>query len=259
MARYGDPLSHAQLRAHDRPRDLIPAQVWEEALATLRARLPVGCRVVEVGIGSGSYGGRLAAQDVDVIGVDLNDTMLRSAQHRWQHLDARLVQADATRLPIRHGAADAVLIAQVLHLIPNWYDALDESVRVLGDAGIVAISGGGGVGGSGVGRFFRSVLGDVPPLPGASDRQEIYDAVVALGGEPLDPITIEVEADQSLRDFIDRLENNPFAWHPDVDPQRLVTAGELTRADVIEHGLDLDEPRPTPVGVSLDLFAFSGR
>ncbi len=63
------------------------------------------------------------------------------------------------------------------------------------------------------------------------------------GGEQLDPIRIETEAQQSLRDFIDRLENNPFAWHPRVDQQQLASAAEQTRADVVQRGLDLDKSR----------------
>ncbi len=131
VSQYRDPLSDAQLRAHDRARDLVPEEVWAEALSLLQARLALGSGIVEVGIGSGSYGGRLAARGIQVIGVDINETMLKSAQCRWRDLNTRLVQADATQLPIRDGQVDAVLIAQVLHVVPNWHDVLGETMRIL--------------------------------------------------------------------------------------------------------------------------------
>jgi hypothetical protein len=128
---------------------------------------------------------------------------------------------------------------------------------LLRDGGIVAVSGGGGTGRSGIGRVFRSALGEVPPLPGASSTEEIAEAFVASGFERLEPVRVAAEADQSRREFIDRLEHNPFAWHPDVDAGRLARAAEHTRAEVASWGVDLDEAVPTPTGVSLDLFRLS--
>ncbi len=254
MQAYAGALSDAEIRAHDRPRDLAPHAVWRAALDELVAPLPTSPAVVDVGIGTGAYGGRLAARGIDVVGVDVNASMLRTALAGWPGLHGRVVRGDATRLPIASSSADLVVVAQVLHLVPAWTAVVDEIRRVLRPGGTVAASGGGGTGRSGIGRAFREALGDHPALPGASSHEEIARAFVARGFETTGPIRIEAEADQTRREFIDRLEHNVFAWHPDVDAARRARAAERTRSVVRSWGVDLDEAVPMPTGVAFARF-----
>ena len=69
-------------------------------------RLQPGALLVDVGCGTGRHARALRPQGIRVVGVDLSSGLLRAAAARdcggW-------VQADARRLPVRTGAADAVM------------------------------------------------------------------------------------------------------------------------------------------------------
>lgn len=249
-----DEFTDRHVRAHDRPRDLVPDDIWDEALQRLQAHLRADARVIEVGVGTGAYAGRLAERGAQVIGFDLDETMLRAAARRWSGLRSRLAIGNASDAPVRSGSADCVLIAQVLHLVPKWHDVLDEANTMLRRGGLIAASGGGGTGNSGLGRRFRAHLGDVPSPPGASSRQEINDALSDRGFEHVETIRIVRDVSQTPRAFIDRLENNPFAWHPSVTQGALAAAAETTRNEAAASGIDLDTPSTFPAGVNLDLF-----
>ena len=257
MTAYRDELSAKSVTAHDRPRDLVPPELWQSALSELEQHIVADALVAEIGIGTGAYGGRMADRGSVVIGFDVNQSMIRSAVERWPGLACRLALGDGTALPVASNRFGAVVIAQVLHLVPAWRRILSETARILRPGGLLAVTGGGGTGRSGIGNRFRELVGDVPALPGAASREEIAHAVAALGGEQVAVIRARGEAQQSISDFIDRLEHNPFAWHPDVRAERLAAAAETVRAESVASGVDVDVPRPTPVGVGFDLFRLS--
>ncbi|MPY80299.1 MAG: methyltransferase domain-containing protein [Actinophytocola sp.] len=120
-------------------------QRWYETPTLIRlGGLPApGSRALELGCGSG-YGTQLilerfGADHVDA--VDLDPAMIRRAQRRLDgHADrVCLAQGSATDLPLsldaRDGSYDAVFDFGIIHHIPNWRDALDETVRVLKPGG----------------------------------------------------------------------------------------------------------------------------
>jgi SAM-dependent methyltransferase len=79
--------------------------------------LPPRVRLVDVGTGLGDIPSAARAMlskrgvDVDAIGVDASESLLRSSRHRFQGV----VAGDARRLPLADGAADIVTCSQVLH------------------------------------------------------------------------------------------------------------------------------------------------
>lgn len=90
-------------------------------------------RLLDVGGGTGR-----AARAVDVderIVVDAAPGMLRAAR------DAGLetVVGDAMRLPFRDGRADAILIVDAMHHMPNARTVIDECARVLAPGGVVVV------------------------------------------------------------------------------------------------------------------------
>lgn len=98
--------------------------VLRDALA--RGGVAPGALCVEVGSGTGSSTPDLAARYRTVVAVDLSREMLR---HAPAETGAR-VQADAARLPLPDGCADAVVLVNAL-LFP------DEVARVLAPDGVV--------------------------------------------------------------------------------------------------------------------------
>ncbi len=92
--------------------ELYPHRDDEEAsrvAALLESRGVVrrGDRVVDLACGAGRHAVALSRLGARVVGLDLSMPLLRAGQRRWQ--DARLVRADIRVLPLRTGAADAVV------------------------------------------------------------------------------------------------------------------------------------------------------
>lgn len=80
--------------------------------------------------------GRLAPVfDARVVVVDAAPGMLRQARDRG--VDA--VRGDAATLPLRDGAADAVVVHDALHHVPDAAGALAAAARVVRPGGVVVV------------------------------------------------------------------------------------------------------------------------
>jgi len=96
-------------------------------------------RLLEVGVGTGRIARPLLQRSIKVCGVDIAPRMMSRLRDQLTpaHTTPDLLLADATRLPFRGGAFPAVLFVHVLHLIPNWRDAVAEMRRLLAPGGVV--------------------------------------------------------------------------------------------------------------------------
>jgi SAM-dependent methyltransferase len=56
--------------------------------------------------------------------------------HPHAAIHADLEQGDVTQLPFADASFDVTLMVHVLHLIPNWRDAISEALRVLVPSGV---------------------------------------------------------------------------------------------------------------------------
>ena len=104
----------------------------EERLAPTRDALerggvPRGGLAVEIGSGTGLQTPVLAEHFEHVVSVDLSPAMLALSPRRG---DVFLLQADASRLPLVAGSADAVVCVNAF-LFPGEY------ARVLGETGVI--------------------------------------------------------------------------------------------------------------------------
>jgi SAM-dependent methyltransferase len=141
--RLGRDPHPAETRAFFAPR----AATWEErfpdddpayAAAVAELGLRAGQTALDVGCGTGRALPHLRAavgRDGNVLGVDLTPEMLATAQELGRHLHGWLVLADARRLPLRAGGADAVFAAGLLRHLPDAGDGLAELARVTGAGG----------------------------------------------------------------------------------------------------------------------------
>jgi ubiquinone/menaquinone biosynthesis C-methylase UbiE len=110
---------------------------------------------------------------------------------RARRFSRPLVRADATGLPFRHGAFDAVVASQLVELVPPGGHALTEMARVLRPGGylIVATPDYGRRRWRLLGAFYSRIVpgaGDHPPLARYSRRQ-LVDEVASRG------LTLEAE------------------------------------------------------------------
>jgi SAM-dependent methyltransferase len=131
-------------RARRTERAYLSPEIRYQRQHTLDALAPAhGACVLDVGCGPGLLTRGLAAAvgpDGFVLGLDLSPSMLALAHQRCAGIpQIALTQADATRLPVRSGAADAVAAAQVLLYVEQPQAALAEIRRVLRPDGRVAI------------------------------------------------------------------------------------------------------------------------
>ncbi|MFI1471251.1 class I SAM-dependent methyltransferase [Streptomyces wuyuanensis] len=74
-----------------------------------------------------------------VVGVDLTLEMLQAAAHAGRDRDATLLQADASRLPLRTASMDAVFASGLIAHLPNPADDLRELARVVRPGGRLAL------------------------------------------------------------------------------------------------------------------------
>lgn len=73
------------------------------------------------------------------LGLDLTPAMLARAGHRKGHLDLRVVQGDAQRLPFADHSFDCVVLHLILAVVPQSQACLQETARVLRPGGKVLI------------------------------------------------------------------------------------------------------------------------
>lgn len=102
------------------------AAAWVLDLAGVVA----GSRVLDAGCGNGLYLRALRVRRASVVGCDLSPGMLRAIARSGD-----LINADVTALPIRDGAVDVVIAAQLLDLVPDRGAAVRELRRVLAPSG----------------------------------------------------------------------------------------------------------------------------
>ncbi|SNR50528.1 class I SAM-dependent methyltransferase [Halorubrum vacuolatum] len=91
-------------------------------------------RLLDVGGGSGRAAAAITGPEVTV--VDASPRMLGRAR-RVRGLDA--MAGDASRLPVRDDAVDAVMIVDALHHFPDADATLAEVARVLAPGGVLVV------------------------------------------------------------------------------------------------------------------------
>lgn len=133
-----DPVAHI----YDDTRGYPPGVAHAIADAMMR-RGPImpGAQTLEIGIGTGRIALPLLERGVHITGVDISTRMIERLRAKyaderaarpsapWGRLEVTL--GDITTLPFATGSFDAVVAVHVLHLVPQWRQALREALRVL--------------------------------------------------------------------------------------------------------------------------------
>ena len=116
-----------------------------EAIVAAAGATPT-TRFLEMGIGTGRIAFPLITRGYHYTGIDLSEKMMALLQqklivyhaaHPEAPVHADLSQGDVTQLPYADASFDVALMVHVLHLIPNWRDALSEALRVLVPGGVL--------------------------------------------------------------------------------------------------------------------------
>jgi ubiquinone/menaquinone biosynthesis C-methylase UbiE len=118
----------------------VSAQVEAQIVAILNRELTPRGRCLEIGVGTGRIGLPLYRSGVDMTGLDLSRPMMEKLIEKAAGSPFPLIQGTATRLPFRDDVFGGGLIVHVLHLIPEWREAVAELVRVVRPGGVVVTS-----------------------------------------------------------------------------------------------------------------------
>jgi len=211
-----------------------PPEVAEKVGAVAHSLLPAG-RVLEIGVGTGRIARPLLQRGVEVTGLDLSLNMLHRLVEQLPPDPApRLAQADATCLPFPAGAFQAVLSVHVLHLIPNWEQALEEMRRVLARGGVYLIGFDQRDPASPISRTndqWRAIAGrylEDPNHPGVRDFDRVERYLEQAGGhkETIEAVAWEVAFNPG--EYIRQIEAGMFSYTWRLDPALVPTcAAEL--------------------------------
>jgi ubiquinone/menaquinone biosynthesis C-methylase UbiE len=229
---------------YDATRGLTP-EALQGTVAVLSDELAGRGRCLEIGVGTGRIGLPLYRSGVAMTGLDLSRPMMSKLVEKAAGDPFPLVQGTATRLPFRDHVFGAGLIVHVLHLIPNWRDALDELVRVIRPGGAIVIS---------IGMEeqkpsmweemhvqFREEAGLPPHFPGFRRTEDIDEAMTTRGAKQRQLRSVSERRSRSPREIADLLESGVFSFTWDVDPVVLHAAAERLKAWAAERYGPLDE------------------
>ncbi|MGZ8282045.1 MAG: ArsR/SmtB family transcription factor [Allosphingosinicella sp.] len=108
----------------------------EAAIARALAGRPIG-RLVDIGTGTGRMIELFGPDATQSLGIDRSPEMLRLARVKLAEaeLAVELRQGDMYALPLPAGAAETVILHQVLHYAQNPAAAVKEAARLLGPSG----------------------------------------------------------------------------------------------------------------------------
>ena len=118
----------------------VPESAVEQRILDMLADSPIG-HMVDIGTGTGRMIELVGGQASSALGIDRSPEMLRLARVKLADagLDAELRQGDMYALPIHDGAADLVILHQVLHFAQHPSAAIAESARLLSPGGRLLI------------------------------------------------------------------------------------------------------------------------
>lgn len=108
------------------------------AVARAAALVPAGARVLDCAAGTGLFSLAAAKRAGSVLCTDLSKTMLEQAERKARRrglTNLRFARRDVTALPDPDGGFDAVIAANVLHLLPEPERAVRELWRVTAPGG----------------------------------------------------------------------------------------------------------------------------
>jgi len=221
----------------------------EGLIPQLAAELPRDAPCLEIGVGTGRIALPLVEEGVRVVGIDISLGMVRKLAAKRQGRGPELVIADATRLPFREGTFACAMAAHVLHLIPEWEQAVAELLRVVRPGGVIVASRGGREEGQrgwmqSVRRRFFDEAAAGPWPPGAGNIEQVDRHMVRLGATVRDLPLPAHETERTVNEVVANLEAGYWSACWELDDATRKHAAAATRDWAARELGDLDVRRP---------------
>ncbi len=154
MSTLPNPISFDRISDRYDATRTLPSEQQERVARGIMAAVGgrLGTRFVEPGVGTGRLALPLLRQGADYVGVDISRRMLDRLREKlgatpWLVGRIMLREARAEALPLPDASCDAALTAYILHLLPDWRQAIDELRRVVRPGGyyVHVVDYGGGL------------------------------------------------------------------------------------------------------------------
>lgn len=173
---------------------------WRAVELRLLSRVDFAEPVLDVGCGEGEFARMLLGAQKEVVGLDLANNALRQARV----LSARVIKADATRLPFSDACFGSALSNCVLEHIPDDVAVVAEMGRVLKPGGVAAIT---------------------VPSPGLKEHLYPYQKLRAEGRD--------AEAAEYLEEFDSRLAH--LHYRTEAEWREIFTAGGFSEVTLTPY------------------------
>jgi SAM-dependent methyltransferase len=211
----------AEAERYDASRGGEPRAV-AAAEAVSRLLPPDARTVADIACGTGIVTRLLRRPGRDVLGFDRSPGMLKLAAGRLPH---RVAVSDATRLPIRFGGVDAVVLVWLLHLLDDAAPVVAEAARVLRPGGVFVTTVDKD---DAVVNADRDVGAILTPIrralrPHATDRLEhLTDLAAEYGLRPIANTTfVGTGQGRSARQWRTALETGRISWAESAGPREI--------------------------------------
>jgi L-ascorbate metabolism protein UlaG (beta-lactamase superfamily)/SAM-dependent methyltransferase len=216
------------------------------------AGLRESAAVLDIGAGTGRVAIPLAGRGCKVLAVEPARGMLAQLRQKAGNTTVAAVVAEGSHLPLPAGRFDAVVIARLLYLTPDWRAILGEVHRVLAAGGCVLHEWGNGDADEEwvqireeARRLFAEAGIPVPFHPGVRSETEIDTELESL--HLLREGQVEFGPGQTiaLQEFLRRLEEGELSYIWDV-PESVRTESLPRLRRWSEERFDLERLVPMP-------------
>jgi ubiquinone/menaquinone biosynthesis C-methylase UbiE len=226
---------------YDQTRGFPPGVDAEVAKAFVQAgNLTATNRVLEIGVGTGRIALPLARHVGAYFGIDISGNMLGKLRGKQTDEALHVVIGDATRLPYRTGAFDAVVAVHIFHLIPGWRDVLTEIVRVLKPKGLLLHGGGKSAGEDRMNELWRNAIN--AQRHGPFPRGESEEFIEQSGWSQVGEVVHRYPDAKSPQQFLDSIRNRMWSSCWNMSDEEINAGYQTMLAYVQEHFADPVEP-----------------
>jgi SAM-dependent methyltransferase len=181
--------------------------------------LEAGAQVLDVGAGTGRAAIAFAGVGYQVTALDPALPMLNELRVKARERPVQLVAGEGARLPFARSRFDALILARILYLVPDWKAALREAYDVLKPGGRLFHEWGSGQADEAwvqlrekLRALFQDAGVETPFHPGARSEAEVDAVLMELGFVRSKKLPIGPGPSMTLRDFVGRVATGEFSY-----------------------------------------------
>jgi SAM-dependent methyltransferase len=196
---------------------LLSRDVVEELAAG--GELEAGAHVLDVGAGTGRVAIAFASVGYQVTAVDPALGMLSELRAKARENPVDLVAAEGDRSPFAPRRFDAVILARITYLIPNWKAALRKIYDLLKPGGCLFHEWSNGRADEAwvqirekLRVLFQDAGVEKPFHPGARSEAEVDAALMELGFVRTKKLSIGCGPYMTLHEFVGRIATGEFSY-----------------------------------------------